>query len=711
MSSAIYRWPVEGLACPDCARKIARELTFLPDVRSAAFDLSRGLLTLSARDGADEAALRRQCQKVGRQIEPTLTIVGPQARGTMPKNAFLGAALRSGLLAGAVLLFAGLCASGALRTFLLFAGWATAGWTTVRAACRTVRRGDFFNEFVLMTAATLGAWCLGQGAEAASVMVFYQLGEALQSLAVAKSRRDIAALMDIRPETAHLLRNGEPVTATPQELRPGDTVAVLPGEKVPADAVVTDGRSSIDSSALTGESLPEDVTVGSPLLGGTLNLTGRLEAKVTAPFSGSAVARVLAMVEGAGSRKARLERFITRFARYYTPAVFAAALLTALLPPLLFLQPWAVWAYRGLVFLVISCPCALVIAVPLTFFAGLGAASRHGVVVKGSTYLEALARVRAAAFDKTGTITTGRPAVTAIRGASLAENDLLALAASLESGSNHPMAQAVVRLAASRGLAVSRAGDLQELPGRGVTGSVNGETYFLGNSALMADQGAKIPDEFADASIHLCRSGEWIGCLSAADSVKPDAASGLKALRHLGAGFQAMVTGDSKSAADAASSGLELDEVKACLLPDEKVLSLDGFRQYAGSGSLIFVGDGINDAPVLAAADVGVAMGGLGSDAAVEASDAVVMNDKLTSLADGVSVAQHTVRVARCIVAAVLAVKAGVMILDLFGLADMWLAVFADVGVTMVAVGVALSIIRWCPHRHRNCYCSGFESR
>lgn len=584
----------------------------------------------------------------------------------------------------------------ALLFFVTVDGWQRAllyaipylvvGYEVLFGAVKNIARGKVFDEQFLMTVATLGAFAIGDFPEAVAVMLFYCVGEYLQTLAVGKSRRSVAALMDLCPDVAVVIRGGKEETVSPESVRVGETVIVRPGEKIPLDGTILKGETAINYAALTGESLPLECGEGGRVMSGGINEGGLIYIKVESPYRESTVARVLNMVENAAGRKARVERFITRFSRWYTPVVVTAALLLALVPPLFLGGGFAVWGYRALSFLVISCPCALVISVPLTFFCGIGAASRRGVLVKGANYLEQLARVDTVAFDKTGTITKGEFAVSHIFVAAGDEETLLSTAASLEQYSNHPLARAVVaRYKAEPTLAT----EIREERGKGVVGAIDGEICTLGNAAFLCEKGYAITESVGvGTAVHVARGKCYLGYLLLADVVREEAATVLSNLKRAGVKRAVMLTGDNEKVAQKVAAHVGIDEVRAGLLPDEKVTALEGVMQTATATA--YVGDGVNDAPVLARADVGIAMGGVGSDAALESADVVLVEDRLERLPIALKIARKTVRIVRANIAFALAAKAAILVLAALGVANMWIAVFGDVGVMLIALLNAL---------------------
>ena len=548
------------------------------------------------------------------------------------------------------------------------------GWDVLWRAIRNIKNGQVFDENFLMSVATVGAFGCGEYPEAVAVMLFYQVGELFQSVAVDRSRKSISALMDIRPDYANMERNGELVQVDPEEVSVGDVIVVKAGERVPLDGMVLEGTSSLDTAALTGESLPRDVQAGDEVVSGCVNLTGVLHVKVNKPFGESTVAKILDLVENSSSKKAKAENFITKFARYYTPAVVFAALALAALPPLLGMGPWLMWVQRALNFLVVSCPCALVISIPLSFFGGIGGASKQGILVKGGNYLEALAQAGIVVFDKTGTLTRGTFEVTAVHPQQVSEGELLELAALAERFSDHPISRSI-QAACQSAPDPNRVTDAKEIAGHGVRAVVDGKTVLAGNQKLM-DQ-FHIPFEDAchhvGTIIHVAVDGVYMGHIVISDQVKEGAKETLRDLKAAGVRKTVMLTGDSQAVGQAVARQLGLDEVHAELLPGDKVDQVERLLQSKGpKEQLVFVGDGINDAPVLSRADIGVAMGAMGSDAAIEAADIVLMDDDLKKLPVAVRIARKTLRIVRENIVFALAVKFLVLILSAVGVANMW---------------------------------------
>ena len=591
--------------------------------------------------------------------------------------------------AGAVLFALALLlpAEGTLRLAAFIVPYAVVGWDVLWRAVRNITRGQVFDENFLMALATVGAFATGEYPEGVAVMLFYQVGEWFQSYAVGRSRQSIASLMDIRPDYANIERDGKLHRVDPDSVAVGDVIVVKAGEKIPLDGVVLEGASAVDTAALTGESLPRDVQPGDDVVSGCINKSGLLRVRVTKIFGESTVAKILDLVENSSSKKARAENFITRFARYYTPAVVIAAALLAVVPPLALGYAWNEWIHRALIFLVISCPCALVISVPLSFFGGIGGASKRGVLVKGSNYLEVLADAEIVVFDKTGTLTKGVFNVTAVHPDRVSEARLLELAALAESYSDHPISRSL-REAYGKELESARVSDVEELSGRGVRAVIDGHTVCAGNDKLMEEVGVPWhPCHRIGTTVHVSLDGEYVGHIVISDELKPDAAEAIAELKRRGVRKTVMLTGDAKAVGESVAKELGIDEVHAQLLPGDKVDRVEALlKEKSPRGKLAFVGDGINDAPVLSRADIGIAMGALGSDAAIEAADIVLMDDKPSKIAVAMSIAKKTLRIVHQNIVFALGVKALVLLLGAAGMANMWEAVFADVGVSFIAI-------------------------
>lgn len=580
---------------------------------------------------------------------------------------------------------------GVWRFLLFLPAYFVVGWDVLWKALRNIIHGQVFDENFLMALATVGAFCTGffgegEYPEAVFVMLFYQVGELFQSYAVGKSRKSISALMDIRPDYANIERDGKLVQVDPEEVAVGDVITIKAGEKVPLDGVVLEGSSLVNTSALTGESVPRQVQPGDDVISGCVNQNGLLRVQVTKAFGESTVAKILDLVENASSKKAKTENFITRFARYYTPVVVICAVVLALVPPL-FVGNWTGWIEKALIFLVVSCPCALVISVPLSFFGGIGGASRQGILVKGGNYLEILADTEIVVFDKTGTLTKGVFNVTAVHPDEYSESGLLEMAALAESYSDHPISKSL-KEAYGKEIDSARVGQVEELSGRGVRAQVDGKTVCAGNDKLMDEIGVKWhPCHRVGTTVHVAVDGRYIGHIVISDQVKEDSKEAITALKAQGVAKTVMLTGDAKAVGESVAKELGLDEVYTQLLPGDKVEKVENLlQQKSRKGKLAFVGDGINDAPVLSRADIGIAMGALGSDAAIEAADIVLMDDKPSKIAKAMDISKRTLRIVRQNIIFALGVKLLVLILTPFGLSNMWEAVFADVGVTVIAV-------------------------
>jgi len=564
------------------------------------------------------------------------------------------------------------------------------GNDVVRSAVHNILRGQLFDEQFLMTLATVCAFLVGAYPEGAAVMLFYQIGELFQSYAVYNSRKSISELMDIRPDYANVIRNGEIEKVSPDEVHVDDIIVVKPGEKIPLDGVITEGNSTLDTKALTGESMPKDVISGDEILSGCINITGNLSIKVSKIFGESTVSKILDLVENAGNKKAKTENFITKFARYYTPIVVICAVALALIPSVILgFDHFSTWVYRAMVFLVVSCPCALVISVPLSFFGGLGASSKQGVLVKGSNYLEVVSKIDTVVFDKTGTLTKGTFNVTQINVAKdfpdLYEEDLLKYAACAEFYSNHPIAISL-RKAYGKVIVDSQISSVEEIPGHGILANVEGKQVLAGNAKLMK----KYEIEFVEAEqvgtvVYLAVDGKHSGYIVIADEVKPDAVNAIAALKKAGVKNVVMLTGDNKEIAEKIAKEIGITKVYSELLPQDKVQKLEKIMSESQSGTA-FVGDGVNDAPVLARADVGIAMGGMGSDAAIEAADIVIMTDEPSKIATVIKISKKTLKIAKQNIVFALGIKLIVLVLGALGMASMWLAVFADVGVSFIAI-------------------------
>ena len=566
------------------------------------------------------------------------------------------------------------------------AAYLIVGYDILLKAARNIGRGNFLDENFLMAIATLGAFAIMMFPEAAAVMLFFQVGEWFEKLAVGKTRKSISDLMDIQPEFAHVIRDGRKETVDPEEVSVGETIEILPGEKVPLDGKVLSGNSSLDTKALTGESVPRDVGLGDDLVSGTVNLTSVLTVEVSKEYEDSTVAKVLELVEDSVSRKAPAEKFITKFARYYTPAVVAAALVTVAVPTILGYD-FTTWLYRALTFLVVSCPCALVISVPLSYFCGIGAASRMGVLIKGASYMETMSRIHAVVFDKTGTLTKGSFEISKVHSLENDEDGLVDMAAAAESVSNHPISKSI-RDAGKGSVDANRVSSAEEVAGKGVRATIDGSEVIVGNHRLMNDHGIEYcREEVAGTNIHVARDGRYLGHIVVSDIVKDDAGSAVAALKSMDVKDTVMLSGDAERICRDVGVRLGIDTICSELLPGDKTAELERVMSECPPGKAVaFVGDGINDAPSLARADVGIAMGGLGSDAAIEAADVVIMDDAPSKIPQCIKLSRKVNRIVYENIVFALTVKFGIMFLTLLGYADMWLAVFGDVGVTIIAV-------------------------
>ena len=597
------------------------------------------------------------------------------------------------IIVAAVLLAAGIIIKhtigGPAVIVLLIPAYVIVGYGPIIKAAKNISHGQIFDENFLMAIATVGAIALGEYDEAVAVMLFYQIGEFFEDYAVDKSRKSVAALMDIRPDFAVVLKDDREETVDPYDVNIGDIVLVKPGEKIPLDGTVIEGNSSIDTSSLTGEALPKDVEAGDEVISGCINLSGVIKIKVTSMFEESTVSKILEMVENASSRKAPVENFITKFAKYYTPVVVFSAVALAIIPPLVIADAtFSTWIYRALLFLVVSCPCALVISIPMSFFSGIGAASARGVLVKGGNYLQILSKVNTVIFDKTGTLTTGKFKVDKICGDN--PDELLALAAACEQYSNHPIAVSIKE--AYKG-DIYTADDVQEIAGRGIKAVIDGKEVYAGNAKLMHELNiSNLPEVTGTTLVHLAYSDKYLGYISVTDTIKEDTVEGLKALKEIGVTDLVMLTGDNRETAEKVAEQTGITEVHANLLPENKV---EIAEQIIDKGRITaFVGDGVNDAPVLARVDAGIAMGGLGSAAAMEAADVVIMDDNPKKISLAIRIGRKTVRLAKENIWFALIVKLLVLVLGALGLVNMWAAVFADVGVAVIAIANSMRALR-----------------
>lgn len=687
---------LSGIDCAACATKIEKNVKQMTNVRSCSVNFTTQKLNyeLTGQEAAEE--FEQQLATLLPTIEPAVAIQHAPTREPAPaKHAIHYDLIR--ILISALGLAASylIPLSAPVKTTLLLATFVVIGYDIVWTAINNIRHGQWFDEHFLMSIATIGAFGIGQYAEAVGVMLFYQIGEYFQSLAVNHSRRSIANLVAIKPTSANrLAADGTTEVVAPEAIQVGEQIVVKPGEKVPLDGVITIGDSYVDTAAITGESVPRAFHPGDELLSGTINQSGLLTITVTKPYADSTVAKILDLVENASSQKAPTENFITRFAKIYTPIVVGIAAVMAIVPPLLLSAPFGDWLYRALIFLVISCPCALVISIPLGFFAGIGTASKNGILVKGSNYLEALNDVQTVVFDKTGTLTQGSFKVTTVHSVDQQPNQLLALAALIEQHSTHPIGQSI--LAANQTPLTKTLSAVQESAGHGISGHLDGALLQAGKASWLQASGIATltPDEVG-TSVHIAYNHRYLGYIVIDDTIKPDAQTAITQLKHAGIHQTIMLTGDNQPVAQQVSAVLGIDKYQSELLPQDKVAAVAKLTEdRATNGKIVFVGDGINDTPVLARADVGVAMGGLGSDAAIEAADIVLMSDEPTKLATALSIAKYTRHIVWQNIIFALVVKGLFLLLGAFGIATMWEAVFADVGVTLIAILNALRILK-----------------
>ena len=692
---------LEGLDCANCAAKIEAGVDKISGVSSASMNFATRTLFIEARYDESINDIIASANKIIKSLEPGVSVkVIIDENRKEEKNVSNKSRLKIlQLSVSAALFLTTLLFEFPFWTgFILYlAGYILAGAEVILKAAKNIAKGRVFDENFLMSIATIGAFAIGEFPEGVAVMLFYQVGEFFQSIAVSRSRKSIAALMDIRPDYANLKTGEGIMKVSPGEVAAGDIIVVKPGEKIPLDGIVTEGRSMLDNSALTGESVPREVTEGNEVLSGSVNKNGLLSIKVTRKFGESTVSKILYLVQNAAAKKAPTENFITKFARYYTPVVVFTAAALAVIPPLV--VPGAAfvdWFGRALVFLVVSCPCALVISIPLSFFGGIGGASKNGILVKGSNYLEAMNNLDTIVFDKTGTLTKGVFKVTKVNSMGNASGiDLLEYAAYAESYSNHPIALSIVN-AYGRSIDKNKLSDYEEIPGHGIKVKVDGKLVLAGNIKLMEKEDMDCENtEEAGTVVHVAVDGKYAGNIVISDEVKDDSRIAIQALKETGVRKLVMLTGDSKAAAERVARDLGLGEVYAELLPDQKVEKLEMLnRQKPSKGKLAFVGDGINDAPVLARADIGIAMGGAGSDAAIEAADVVLMTDEPSKLVSAVKIAKRTRGIVWQNIVFAMSIKVIVLLLGAGGVATIWEAVFADVGVTIIAVLNAMRVMK-----------------
>lgn len=683
-------YELRGIDCGNCAAKIERAVNQLEQVESATVNLiaQKLILETKSEDGIDKEII-----DLVDAIEPGIEVISEKKEEALPEKRDWAKEL---LLAVMILFAFGFFLPEEyfwIRLVYYLTLYIIIGHKVLIKMVQNIQRGNLFDENFLMSIATLGAFLLGEFPEAVAVMLFYQIGEYFQDKATSQSRQSIAQLMDIRSDKAWRLEGGEAVQVDPETVRVADHILVKPGEKVPLDGLVREGRSILDTSALTGESLPREIGVGEDITSGVINLTSPLVIEVRKTFSQSTVNKILELVENASNKKAETERMITRFSRVYTPVVVGIAFLLASLPPLLGLGEWSTWLYRALTFLVISCPCALAVSVPMSFFGGLGGASKLGVLVKGGNYLEALAKLDTVVFDKTGTITKGIFAVDTVVNAEGIEDNILYLAAHLESYSNHPIANSI-RTAYGQEVDENRVSQITELPGQGMSGRIDGRQLYLGNARLMEVQGIAYPAiDSTGTVLYLAEDSHFLGYFLITDQVKETSIEALKDLQAVGIKKTVLLSGDRQAVVDEFAQQFAFNDAFGDCLPQDKVSTFEEILTQSQQ-AVAFVGDGVNDAPVLARADVGIAMGGLGSDAAIESADVVLMDDDLGKLPQVIRLAKKTVRIARQNMTLAIVVKLIFLVLSGLGISNMWEAIFADVGVTLLAVWNALRTLR-----------------
>ena len=679
---------LEGLNCANCARKIEEKVGRMEGVKESNLNFTTTTLNVKLEKKVKEEHVISEIKKIVEALEPHVKVEKKvYGKATIKKAKFT---VKSTLIIGAVLYLFAVIGDfqGTLGLILFGASYLLIGGEVVLTAIKNIAKGQVFDENFLMTVATIGAFTINQYPEAVAVMLFYEIGETIQGYAVNKTRSSISSLMDIRAEYANLIMNGKEEKVSPETVKVEDVILVKPGEKVPLDGVVIEGESFIDTSALTGESVPRKIVPNDEILSGGINTSGLLKVKVTKKFGESTVSRILEMVENAASKKADTEKFITKFAKVYTPIVVVLAILIAVIPSIFIKDAlFSTWLYRSLVFLVVSCPCALVVSVPLGFFAGIGGASKKGVLVKGSNYLELLKDLETVVFDKTGTLTEGVFSVTEINTNVIDKEKLIEVAAMAESFSNHPIAISIIK---EYGKEIDKEviKEYKEISGRGIKAVINNEEVLVGNSKLMNEFNILYNEVDSIGTVVYCAiNGEFKGSIVISDKIKENAVEALINLKKAGVKKTVMLTGDNKKTAYKVGEKINIDEVHSELLPLDKVKEVEELLKRSNkNGKLAFVGDGVNDAPVLARADIGIAMGGIGSDAAIEAADIVLMKDDINALVDAINVSKKTNKILWQNIVFALGIKILVMVLGTFGIANMWTAVFADVGVTIIAI-------------------------
>jgi Cd2+/Zn2+-exporting ATPase len=690
---------LDGLNCANCAAKIETSIKQMPDIEDVSLNFATKVLTFSIKGNKSFKKIMGQIIETVEKIEPDVIVnligtVSEEKQYSKTKSALIQTAIGTALFLVAIIFQF----SVNLEFLLYLVSYLLIGRKVLQRAIKNISMGEIFDENFLMSIATICAFIIGEFAEGVAVMLFYEIGEMFQDMAVDRSRRSIADLLDIRPDFAALKIKNDIQLVSPEEVQIGDILLVKPGEKVPLDGLILEGSSTLDTSALTGESLPKEVFEGDTILSGSINQTGLLTIEVTKAFQESTVSKILDLVQNAANKKSSTENFITKFSKYYTPAVIAAAAIIAIIPPLLFkIGSFSTWIYRALIFLVISCPCALVISIPLGFFGGIGAASRNGILIKGSNYLDGLNHLNTIVFDKTGTLTKGTFKVTElIPENGVTKEDLLKYAALAESHSNHPIAHSIIN-AYAKNINSETIESYQEFPGYGIKVQIQEKEIIAGNSKLMDLEQISYSTIKKETGtiVYVAVDKTWIGTVIIADTLKKDASSTIKNLKNMGIQNIALLTGDTQSNAASIGKRLDINSIYAELLPHEKVEKLEELHEQKPPGKKIaFVGDGINDAPVIARADIGIAMGGLGSDAAIEAADIVLMTDEPSKLLEAIKIARKTKKIIWQNIYLAIGTKSVVLLMGALGMATMWAAVFADVGVALIAVLNAMRILR-----------------
>lgn len=700
---------LEGLCCANCAAKIEEEVGALPYVGEVNLNLMNNKLVVGLN--TTDADLTTSVKKIVAAHEPSIKVIdlstGEDSEHTHSHSGtdesesgeLIRYLFRLGIAVTITAVFFVVKAPSALRLTFLIIAYLLAGYEILLSAAKNILKGQVFDENFLMGIASLGAFLIGDHIEAIAVLVFYGIGELLQDMAVHRSKKNITGLMDIRPDYANIVEGENIRVVSPEQVAVGDTIMIKPGERVPLDAVVTKGNSFIDTRALTGESVPREVIKGDTVLSGTINTSGVIEAQVTKSFGETTVSKILELVQNSGSKKAQSEKFITKFARYYTPIVVYAAIAVAVLPPLLGFGSFSHWLYRALSFLIISCPCALVISIPLSFFGGIGGGAKQGILIKGGNFLDALQQVDTIVFDKTGTLTKGVFEVVKVAPADqVSPEELLTLAAIAENHSLHPIAKSIkMHFEKNYPGRVIAAAQITELAGFGVTAEWNNRMIYAGNDKLMLRYGIEVSELNAAGSVvHIAADSKYMGYLLIADELKEGVADTIARLKEYGVRRTVMLTGDHANAAREIAKLSGVDEYQSQLLPQDKVSWFEQYKsEVLGKGKIVFVGDGINDAPVLAQADIGIAMGGVGSDAAIEAADVVIMNDEIDKIATAIQIARKTKSIVTQNIVFALSVKLLIMILAFFGITSIWFAIFADVGVALIALFNAMRAMRF----------------